>query len=145
MERGILNNNPGNIRRSATKWHGLKKVQFDKVFCQFETMAYGIRAFFVLMKTYRYKYGLKTPREIIKRYAPASENNVPAYLLFLEYKGLVLDNELRDDSMYCVFAKYVFLYESRYSISVSSLHAVMQSMDCYVVNKRKECYELNLY
>ena len=79
LSRGIRNNNPANIRRSATKWAYLKPVQSDKQFCQFLEMRYGIRAFFILMRTYRYKYGLKTPREIINRFAPASENDVESY------------------------------------------------------------------
>ena len=56
LSRGVRNNNPANIRRSATKWAFLKPVQSDKQFCQFLEIRYGIRAFFILMRTYRYKY-----------------------------------------------------------------------------------------
>ncbi len=53
LPRGIRNNNPLNIRRSKDKWQGLRALQTDTAFCQFETMAYGWRAAFVLLtRTY---------------------------------------------------------------------------------------------
>ena len=53
IARGIRNNNPLNIRRSKDKWQGLKTLQTDAQFCQFETMAYGWRAAFVMLtRTY---------------------------------------------------------------------------------------------
>lgn len=41
MTRGLRNNNPGNLRLSKDKWQGLRAVQTDKAFFQFETMAHG--------------------------------------------------------------------------------------------------------
>ena len=39
--RGIRNNNPLNIRRSADKWQGLKAQQEDREFFQFSEMKWG--------------------------------------------------------------------------------------------------------
>lgn len=83
MTRGLRNNNPANIRRGSS-WVGLCKEQTDNSFCQFESMEYGIRAFFVLMRTYHYKYKLNTIEKILHRFAPLSENNTYAYIAFVE-------------------------------------------------------------
>lgn len=78
--RGIRNNNPGNIRHSATKWQGQSATQTDSAFVQFETPEYGIRALSKVLDTYSKKYNLNTVRGIINRYAPPSENITGAYV-----------------------------------------------------------------
>ena len=81
LPRGIRNNNPLNIRRSKDKWKGLRAVQADAQFCQFESLEYGWRAaFYLLTRTYYHKYRLYTIRTIIRRWAPSSENNTEAYI-----------------------------------------------------------------
>ena len=80
IPRGYRNNNPLNIRHSKDKWKGRCRSQTDPLFVQFETMAYGYRAAFVLLRTYRVKYGYNTIRKIIRRWAPANENNTEAYI-----------------------------------------------------------------
>ena len=81
LPRGIRNNNPLNIRKSKDKWKGLRAVQADAQFCQFETLEYGWRAaFYLLTRTYYHKYRLYTIRTIIRRWAPSSENNTEAYI-----------------------------------------------------------------
>ena len=96
--RGIRNNNPLNIRRSADKWQGLKAQQEDREFFQFESMAYGWRAAFrLLCHTYYKKYGLKTIRAIINRWAPPKENNTLYYIRSVaERTGIGADRELGD-------------------------------------------------
>lgn len=80
MTRGQRNNNPLNIRRGS-RWLGLKSIQLDKSFCQFESDIYGIRAALVCLRTYHYKYHCNTLREVISRWAPASDgNNVVNYI-----------------------------------------------------------------
>ena len=81
LPRGIRNNNPLNIRRSKDKWKGLRAVQADAQFCQFETLEYGWRAaFYLLTRTYYHKYRLYTIRAIISKWAPPCENNSKAYV-----------------------------------------------------------------
>jgi len=82
--RCIRNNNPLNIRRGAARWQGMSKREDDKDFEQFETMAYGWRAAFILLgRTYYEKYHLNTIRKIISRWAPACENNTKAYIYYV--------------------------------------------------------------
>ena len=82
--RGIRNNNPLNIRRSADRWEGMRPEQTDKSFVQFTTMAYGYRAAWKTLESY-WKYFHKLPkpfnvRNIISRWAPPTENDTEAYI-----------------------------------------------------------------
>ena len=78
--RGIRNNNPLNIRRSRDKWKGMARDQTDPQFVRFTSMAYGYRAAFVLLRTYRQKYGCNSIRKIIRRWAPPNENDTERYI-----------------------------------------------------------------
>ena len=81
LPRGIRNNNPLNIRRSKDQWQGMKKVQSDTQFCQFETLDWGWRAAFKLLtRTYYHQYRLYTIKGIISRWAPPNENNTRVYI-----------------------------------------------------------------
>ena len=84
MTRGQRNNNPLNIRHSADQWQGARAQQTDPSFVQFESMAYGYRAAWKLMETYRLRLrqaGMSyTLENIIHRWAPPTENNSDAYL-----------------------------------------------------------------
>lgn len=78
--RGLRNNNPGNIRKSADKWQGLAPVQDDPSFFKFTSASFGVRALGKILQTYRTKYGLQTVRDIIGRWAPPNENNTTSYV-----------------------------------------------------------------
>ncbi len=77
--RGIRNNNPGNIRKSAEQWQGLAQDQTDPAFFRFVSMPYGIRAMVKILRKYSASYGLDTVQGIINRWAPPSENDTGAY------------------------------------------------------------------
>ena len=98
LPRGIRNNNPLNIRKSGDKWQGLKTLQEDKEFFQFETIEWGWRAAFVILcRTYYGKYKLKTIRDIVTRWAPPKENNTEAYIRHVsDYTGIGPDRDLGD-------------------------------------------------
>ncbi len=80
VPRGIRNNNPGNIRRNGDPWQGLSDRQSDMEFFTFKSAVYGIRALARLLINYQDKYGLRTIKQIIGRWAPASENDTVAYV-----------------------------------------------------------------
>ena len=113
LPRGIRNNNPLNIRLSSDKWQGQinrkgnidgnsslssERAGGEAVFCQFSSMEYGWRAAFVILcKTYYGKYKLRTIRDIVSRWAPAKENNTPAYIRHVsDYTGIGPDRDLGD-------------------------------------------------
>ena len=82
LPRGIRNNNPLNIRRTAKdQWKGLRAQQTDASFCQFERLEFGWRAaFYLLTRTYYHKYRLFTIRAIINKWAPPRENLTETYI-----------------------------------------------------------------
>lgn len=105
MTRGVRNNNPGNIRRGSS-WKGLAHrrygkndelyvcvsscnlkqncVPWDKDFCQFESIFWGIRAFLIVLRTYITKHDVRSIRSFVARYAPSSDgNNEYNYRVFL--------------------------------------------------------------
>ena len=80
MSRGLENNNPGNIRRAKVRYRGEVRPSRDPEFKQFESLAWGYRAIFVLLDTYRRRYGIDTLRGMLSRWAPPSENHTEAYI-----------------------------------------------------------------
>lgn len=74
-QRGLRNCNPLNIRRTADLWQGLAERQPDPEFFTFRSMAWGYRAAFIVLRTYCHKYGLRTVRDIIARWAPPEDGN----------------------------------------------------------------------
>jgi hypothetical protein len=78
--RGIRNNNPGNIRRSADPWQGLARDQNDDAFFQFAEPKWGIRALARVLISYQDKHGLRTVRGIVSRWAPPVENKTSSYI-----------------------------------------------------------------
>ena len=84
MSRGLANCNPGNIRQSKVRYKGEVRPSRDPAFKQFESLAWGYRAIFVLLHTYRVRHGLRSIREMISRWAPPSENRTEAYIRAVE-------------------------------------------------------------
>lgn len=82
MNLGIANRNPLNIRYvKANHWLGLHpQTPNVKGFCHFTTPAYGFRAAIILIKNYMRKYSCVTPEDIIRRWAPPTENNTELYI-----------------------------------------------------------------
>lgn len=94
MSRGLRNCNPGNIRRSKTRYKGEKLPSRDSEFKEFESMAYGYRAMFVLLDTYSRRYGLCTIRQMLNRYAPPVENFTEGYIRFVSEKTGIAPDEI---------------------------------------------------
>lgn len=80
MTRGLINNNPGNIRHSSQTWVGQATEQHDPDFVTFKSAAYGIRALVKTLLTYQTAHGCKTIRQMIARWAPPNENDTAAYI-----------------------------------------------------------------
>lgn len=96
MSRGIINNNPGNIRISAERWKGkIPNAQnSDKVFEQFTTLAFGVRALIVLLRNYVSIYNLDTLTKILHKYAPGFENNTEAYIKTVSQRTGIAPNQV---------------------------------------------------
>ena len=94
MSRGLINCNPGNIRQSKTRYKGERRPSRDSEFKEFESMAYGYRAMFVLLDTYSRRYGLYTIRQMLNRYAPPVENFTEGYIRFVSEKTGIAPDEI---------------------------------------------------
>lgn len=73
--RGYRNNNPLNIKISASAWNGKISPSGDPTFEQFRTMAYGFRAAFKLISNYPKLYNARTVAEIIAKWDYVAQVN----------------------------------------------------------------------
>ncbi len=81
VARGIRNFNPLNIEyNEKNKWLGLANPPSDGRFCRFVSADYGVRAAALLLMKYQDRDRINTLQGIIEKWAPATENNVSAYL-----------------------------------------------------------------
>lgn len=78
LPRGIRNNNPGNITKTATPWQG-EVMGNDPRYASFASPEAGIRAMGKTLLTYQDKHGINTVEGVISRWAPATENDTAAY------------------------------------------------------------------
>jgi hypothetical protein len=97
--RGYRNNNPGNIRINGDKFQGEVIPSQDKEFKQFESMSYGYRAIFKILRNYQTNYKLNTIRQMISRWAPKKENDTANYISVVsEISGIPADDPIRTDN-----------------------------------------------
>ncbi|MFA8389731.1 hypothetical protein ACEPUD_06335 [Burkholderia ubonensis] len=109
--RGLRNNNPANIEYGAfAKAHGA--TASDGRFAIFPTMEAGAAAHEALLQGSYLGKGLKTPRQIVGKFAPASENDQGKYLAYLKSKGFDPDKPVTDLH---AFAAAQQAYESGYN------------------------------
>ena len=106
MTSGERNNNPLNIRRvKGQKWKGEETPSGSPfggrnpgeqplsasvasplgevgrgAFCRFESMEWGLRAAFCILRTYAVVHGAVCIRHIIRRWAPPTENDTERYI-----------------------------------------------------------------
>lgn len=78
LPRGIRNNDPGNLRKTATPWLG-KVAGADPAFESFDTPVDGLRALMVDLLTAYRRHGLDTCQSILNRFAPPFENDTLSY------------------------------------------------------------------
>lgn len=81
LSRGLRNNNPGNLIRTAIAWEGKipHSQSTDTKFEQFIELRYGIRAKMRDLIS-DIKGGKNTIESLISQYAPSFENNTVAYI-----------------------------------------------------------------
>jgi hypothetical protein len=99
LTRGERANNPGNIREypnDPTAWKGERATDDDPEFEEFETPEDGIRALGKVLLAYQRKYGIRTIRGIINRYAPSTENDTESYISAVSLKLGVDSRDLID-------------------------------------------------
>lgn len=102
-------NNPFNIRWNRNNnWRG-QELFHENGFCEFSSLYFGVRAYFVIMRNYR-RQGYCTPEQIISRYSPNSENNTLAYIQYVCKLDFKMDEWLSVDD-YLLFSLRMFSFE----------------------------------
>lgn len=91
--------NPLNIRyNERNRWLG--QVGEYRGFCVFQNVAYGFRAAFVLLSNY-IKQDTRTIEDIIRRWAPPSENDTEKYISFVTEDVMIdRDKKLTNQSIH---------------------------------------------
>lgn len=116
--RGEANHNPGNIILDVgTTWLGQvpRLDQTDPHFCQFDSDVHGIRALCRILVSYQRLDGCKTLADVIRRWAPPSENNTDAYLADVSQRtGLAADQpiDFTSASELATVARAIIIHEN---------------------------------
>lgn len=125
-------NNPANIRYSQFNyWQGMIKPLNG--FCQFTDIEYGLRAFIIVLRTYIYKYGLTSVKDIITRFAPASENDTSRYIRyvvsFMDARGFKSDNIKFGSTQFCVMCCGILWYETNFACSRKRIETIISTFN----------------
>lgn len=106
--RGVRNCNPGNIRKNSDLFQGEVESK-DPDFKQFRSMAYGYRAMFKILRTYKNNYSLNTLEQMIYRWAPpgVDKNNPEAYTDFVSERSGIGRDQIVDVSNMTVMCRIV--------------------------------------
>ena len=129
----IAKNNIFNIRQGA-KWQGMTGTK--KGFVEFKNQEYAIRAWLILMRTYRRRYGCKTIRQIVTRYAPPNENNTEQYIAYCRRQlHLEPDSTLNFDCEYIQLAAAMAKMETGVELDIAWAYQVMKKYNIQIVKK----------
>ncbi len=127
----IARNNIFNIRPLAKGQQWMGQAGAVKGFAEFETREYGIRAWLVLMRTYRQRHGCRTIRQIVTRFAPPTENNTAHYIGHCcGYMGIGPDTPLSARLDYCALAGAMARMETGTNLGTLQ---VLEVMDKYKI------------
>ena len=127
----IARNNIFNIRQGA-KWKGMTGVR--RGFVEFESKKMAMRAWLKLMRTYRWKYGCKTIRQIVTRYAPSNENDTEGYIDYCSRQlDIKPDDVLVFDSEYIQLAASMARMETGEELNTQWANGVMEKFKIQIV------------
>lgn len=122
ISRGVRNNNPGNIDyNKANQWQGQLGLEVGVTtprFARFDSPENGLRALAKTLQTYQSKHGLKTVKQIISRWAPASENDTGAYVRSVDQRtGTAPGAEvnMKDPKVLRGFTEAIVIHENGYN------------------------------
>ena len=128
----IGKNNIFNIRAGQAQWLGMTGTR--RGFVEFETREYGIRAWLVLMRNYRRRYGCRTIRQIVTRFAPPTENQTERYIRFCA-QGVMLDADCELTALvdYAFLGKYMARMETGTAVTAEEILEVMNKFNITIL------------
>ena len=128
----IAKNNIFNIRAGQAQWLGMTCTR--KGFVEFDSQEHGIRAWLVLMRNYRRRYGCRTIRQIVTRYAPPSENNTERYVQYCCQTVVLGDGTpIGQDIMYAMLGVAMARMETGVRLDISEVRSVMKKYNISIV------------
>ena len=128
----IAKNNIFNIRAGQAQWLGMTGTR--KGFVEFDSQEHGIRAWLVLMRSYRRRYGCRTIRQIVTRYAPPSENNTERYIQYCCQTVVLGDGvPIGQDIMYAMLGVAMARMETGVRLDISEVRSVMKKYNISIV------------
>ena len=105
-----------------------------KGFIEFESKKMAMRAWLKLMRTYRWKYGCKTIRQIVTRYAPSNENDTEGYIDYCSRQlDIKPDDVLVFDSEYIQLAASMARMETGEELNTQWANGVMEKFKIQIV------------
>ena len=105
-----------------------------KGFVEYDSQEHCIRAWWVLMRTYRRRYGCTTVRQIVTRYAPPSENNTERYIQYCCQTVVLGDGTpIGQDIMYAMLGVAMARMETGVRLDISEVREVMKKYDIRIV------------
>ena len=128
----IATNNIFNIRVGRQPWHG--QTGAKKGFVEFDTREHAIRAWLVLMRTYRRRYQRCTIRDIVGRFAPPNENDTAAYVRYCAQQLCYSANSpLRLAQDYCRLGVAMAQMETATKLTADDIWEVMKKYNIFIV------------
>ena len=129
----IAKNNIFNIRAGRAQWLGMTGT--CKGFVEFDTREHGIRAWLVLMRNYRRRYGCRTIRQIVTRFAPPKENQTERYIRYCCQVVVLGDNaDICQDIMYAMLGVAMARMETGTALDVGTISEIMKKYNISIVN-----------
>ena len=128
----IATNNIFNIRVGKQPWFG--QVGTKKGFVEIETREHAIRAWLVLMRTYRRRYQRCTIRDIVGRFAPPNENDTAAYVRYCAQQLCYSANSpLKLAQDYCRLGVAMAQMETATKLTADDIWEVMKKYNIFIV------------
>ena len=129
----IAKNNIFNIRAGRAQWLGMTGTR--KGFVEFDTQEHGIRAWLVLMRNYRRRYGCRTIRQIVSKFAPPTENQTERYIRFCCHEVMISDTkDITKDIEYCMLGVAMARMETGTALDVGTISEIMKKYNISIVN-----------
>ena len=128
----VAKNNIFNIRAGRAQWLGMTGT--CRGFVEFDTREHAIRAWLVLMRNYRQKYGCRTIRQIVSRFAPPSENQTERYIRYCCQTVVLGDNaDICQDIMYAMLGVAMARMETGTRLDISEVRSIMKKYNICIV------------
>ena len=113
-----------NIRyNESNKWKG--QTGSYKGFCKFENTDYSIRAGVKILRAYRMR-GIKTIRQIIETFAPATENDTERYIISVcKWTGYCASQEVSSPVIASMVLASMVRMETGLQLSASHIYEII--------------------